>query len=155
MPGHGPPGLTLKYYCGHPRPCSKALTNLEGDRCMSTNGHGIIAEYDPLNLTIPRARISERLKFGVVGYGYWGPNIVRNLQNLPEAEITVVCDTSTTARKRAHKGYPNIYVTADVSEVMTSPEADAIAIVTPVWTHFELAKAALENGKHVFLEKPL
>jgi predicted dehydrogenase len=94
------------------------------------------------------------VKFGVVGYGYWGPNVVRNLQSLAGAEITAVCDKSTAARKRVHKNHPNIYVTSEASEVMTSTETDAVAIVTPVWTHFELAKTALENGKHVFVEKP-
>ena len=122
---------------------------------MSTNGNSVVASYDAVNLPISAARVSGRVKFGVVGYGYWGPNIVRNLLSLPEAEITAVCDKNSAARKRAHKSYPSTYVTADVSEIMTSCDADAVAIVTPVWTHYELAKAALENGKHVFLEKPL
>jgi len=94
------------------------------------------------------------VKFGVVGYGYWGPNVVRNLQSLAGAEITSVCDKSSAARRRVHKNYPNIYVSSDASEIVSSPDTDAVAIVTPVWTHYELAKAALENGKHVFVEKP-
>jgi predicted dehydrogenase len=99
-------------------------------------------------------KISGPVKFGVVGYGYWGPNIVRNLQSLTGAEITAVCDKSSASRKRVHKSYPNLYVTSEASEIMTSSDTDAVAIVTPVWTHYELAKAALENGKHVFVEKP-
>jgi predicted dehydrogenase len=94
------------------------------------------------------------VKFGVIGYGYWGPNVVRNLQTTTGAEISAVCDKSSASRKKVHKSYPHIYVTADASELLSSPEIDAVAIVTPVWTHFELAKAALENGKHVFVEKP-
>lgn len=94
------------------------------------------------------------VKFGVIGYGYWGPNVVRNLQNLPDAQVQVVCDKSPAARQRIHRNHPNIYVTADATEVMSSTDIDAIAVVTPVWTHFELAKEALENGKHVFVEKP-
>jgi predicted dehydrogenase len=121
---------------------------------MSTNGNNALAQYDAISVPTPRFRASSTIKFGVVGYGYWGPNIVRNLQNLSGVEIAVVCDKSSAARKRVHKGYPSTYVTADVSEVMTSPDIDAVAIVTPVWTHFELAKLALENGKHVFVEKP-
>ena len=121
---------------------------------MSTNASSVATRYE-LNLPIPAARIAGRVKFAVIGYGYWGPNIVRNLHNLPGAEITAVCDKSPAARRRAYKNYPGTYVTADVSEVINSPESDAVAIITPVWTHFELAKAALENGKHVFLEKPL
>jgi predicted dehydrogenase len=94
------------------------------------------------------------VKFGVIGYGYWGPNVVRNLQSIAGAEVLSVCDKSSAARRKVHRAYPSIYVTADPSEVMSSPEIDAVAVVTPVWTHFELAKMALENGKHVFVEKP-
>jgi predicted dehydrogenase len=99
-------------------------------------------------------RMSSTIRFGVIGYGYWGPNIVRNLQGMSNVDTTAVCDKSPAARKRVHKNHPQIYVTADATEVMTSPDIDAVAIVTPVWTHFELAKAALENGKQVFVEKP-
>jgi predicted dehydrogenase len=94
------------------------------------------------------------LKFGVVGYGYWGPNVVRNLERLDETEVVAVCDQSPSARKKVAKAYPDTLVTADAAELMRSPDIDAIAVVTPVWTHYELAKAALENGKHVFVEKP-
>jgi predicted dehydrogenase len=65
-----------------------------------------------------------------------------------------VSDLSASARKRVQKAYPHLKVTSDPAELLSSTEIDAIAVVTPVWTHFELAKAALENGKHVFVEKP-
>ncbi len=65
-----------------------------------------------------------------------------------------VCDVSAAARQRVQKAHPHLEVTADPNELLTSSEVDAIAVVTPVWTHYELAKAALENGKHVFVEKP-
>jgi predicted dehydrogenase len=94
------------------------------------------------------------VKFGVVGYGYWGPNVVRNLDQLEGSAVVAVCDKSPTARKRLHKSYPHIKVASETAELMSSTEVDAIAIVTPVWTHYELTKAALENGKHVFVEKP-
>lgn len=94
------------------------------------------------------------VKFGVVGYGYWGPNVVRNLDRLDEAVVVAVCDKSAASRKKVAKAYPDVLVTDDAAELMSSPEIDAIAVVTPVWTHYELAKAALENGKHVFVEKP-
>ena len=97
---------------------------------------------------------SNVVKFGVVGYGYWGPNVVRNLDHLEEAEVVAVCDKSAPARQKAAKAYPEALVTDDVNELMSSPNIDAIAVVTPVWTHYELAKAALENGKHLFVEKP-
>ena len=99
-------------------------------------------------------RRSELLRFGVIGYGYWGPKVVRNLDQLRKAEVLTLCDLNVAARKRAHKDYPQIEIVSDPSEVLTSAEIDAIAVVTPVWTHYEVAKAALENGKHVFVEKP-
>jgi len=94
------------------------------------------------------------IQFGVIGYGYWGPNIVRNLRNLESASVVAVCDKSSRALQRVKQAYPDIHVTSDVSELLDSPDIDAIAVITPVWTHFELAKRALENGKHVFVEKP-
>jgi predicted dehydrogenase len=121
---------------------------------MSTNGSAVVATYDLAPLPPVRPKTHGTVKFGVVGYGYWGPNVVRNLQSLAGAEIGAVCDQSSAARRRVHKAYPNVYVAADASEIMTSPDIDAVAIVTPVWTHFELAKTALENGKHIFVEKP-
>jgi predicted dehydrogenase len=94
------------------------------------------------------------LRIGVIGYGYWGPNIVRNLWSLEGCEVAGVCDTSPAALRRVHRAYPGLPVTTDPSELLTSPKIDAIAAVTPVATHFELAKTALRNGKHVFIEKP-
>src|SRR5581483_6605631 len=94
------------------------------------------------------------VKFGVVGYGYWGPNVVRNLDQIEGSQVIAVCDKSPQSRKRIQKAHPNVTVTAESAELMASPDIDAIAVITPVWTHYELAKAALEHGKHVFVEKP-
>jgi len=94
------------------------------------------------------------IRVGVIGYGYWGPNVVRNLQGLESALVVAICDRSAAARKRAQRAYPCVEVTSDENEVLRSPDIDAVAIITSVWTHFELTKAALENGKHVFVEKP-
>ena len=94
------------------------------------------------------------INIGVLGYGYWGPNIVRNLHSLDGCHVAAVCDRSAAALKRVRHTYPDVAVTTEPYELLTSPKIDAIAVVTPVWTHFELAKAALENGKHVFVEKP-
>jgi len=94
------------------------------------------------------------VNFGVIGYGYWGPNIVRNLMSLDGSQVLAIAEKNVTARKRAQRTYPGMKVTADASEVISSAEIDAVAVVTPVWTHYELAKAALEHGKHVFVEKP-
>jgi predicted dehydrogenase len=93
------------------------------------------------------------MNFGVIGYGYWGPNIVRNLTTIEGSRVLTIADLDPSARERARKAYPEITITADAMDVILSADIDAVAIVSPVWTHFELAKAALENGKHVFVEK--
>jgi predicted dehydrogenase len=94
------------------------------------------------------------IKFGVIGYGYWGPNVVRNLDRTEGCKVVAICDKSPASRIAAQKSYPAITVTSHSEELLTSTEIDAIAVITPVWTHYELAKAALEHGKHVFVEKP-
>jgi predicted dehydrogenase len=94
------------------------------------------------------------IRVGVIGYGYWGPNIVRNLHGLESTQVEMICDKSPGARARAKKAYPGIKTVSDANELLTSPQVDAVAVITPVWTHYELAKKALENGKHVFVEKP-
>ncbi len=94
------------------------------------------------------------MDFGVIGYGYWGPNIVRNLVSLEGAEVRAIADVSSAAQARAMKAYPGVKVTPCAKEVITSPDIDAVAVISPVWTHYELTKAALLNGKHVFVEKP-
>ena len=94
------------------------------------------------------------IRLGVIGYGYWGPRIVRNFHAVDGCEVAAVSDKSPQALRRVKQTYPAIQVTEDASEILQSSSIDAVAVVTPVWTHFELAKAALENGKHVFVEKP-
>jgi len=94
------------------------------------------------------------MNFGVIGYGYWGPNIVRNLMGLDGSVVCAIAEISPAAQARAQKTYPGVHVTPSAIEVISSPQIDAIAIVSPVWTHYELTKVALENGKHVFVEKP-
>ena len=97
---------------------------------------------------------SHVIRFGVIGYGYWGPNIVRNLGSLPGACIASLCDKNGRALLRAAQAYPGLKLSSDSAELISSPLIDAIAVITPVWTHYGLAKAALEHGKHVFVEKP-
>src|SRR6516162_6885341 len=94
------------------------------------------------------------IRVGVIGYGYWGPNIVRNLRSVEHAQVASICDANPAAQQRAKHAYPDVRVTADPDELLCAADIDAIAVITPVWTHFELAKTALENGKHVFVEKP-
>jgi len=94
------------------------------------------------------------IRVGAIGYGYWGPNVVRNLYALDNCRVITICDQSPAALRRASKAFSDVELTTDLTQVLTSPDIDAIAVITPVWTHFELAKRALENGKHVFVEKP-
>jgi predicted dehydrogenase len=94
------------------------------------------------------------INMGIIGYGYWGPNIARNFSLLEGARVASICDGSQQALNRARKSYPNSAVTQDSNDILNSTEIDAVAVITPVSTHFELAKKALENGKHVFVEKP-
>lgn len=94
------------------------------------------------------------INFAVIGYGYWGPNIVRNLISQKEAQVKTVCDVSPKALHKAKELYPGIALSRDYKKAIKSTQIDAVAIVTPVSTHFPLAKMALENGKHIFIEKP-
>jgi predicted dehydrogenase len=94
------------------------------------------------------------LRVGVVGYGYWGPNIVRNFNASEKANVVAVCDKNVAALNRVKRNNPGIRTTSDINEIVRSPDIDIVTVITPVSTHFELAKTALENGKHVFVEKP-
>ena len=94
------------------------------------------------------------INVGVIGYGYWGPNIVRNFNSIDGSKVLLICDSDQASLKRASKAHPYTTVTTDFRDVISSPDIDMVAVVTPVSTHFELAKKALQNGKHVFVEKP-
>ncbi len=96
----------------------------------------------------------EAFSVGVIGYGYWGPNIVRNFCGLEKARVVGICDKNPQSLKKVRSLYPSISVTENDDEILKSKEIDIVAIITPVSTHFELAKQALLNGKHVFVEKP-
>lgn len=94
------------------------------------------------------------IKVGVIGYGYWGPNVARNFNLAGVSEVVAIADKSEKSQRRAQEAFPHVRVVGDAQEILSSPEIDVVAVVTPVWTHFELAKAALNHGKHVFVEKP-
>lgn len=94
------------------------------------------------------------VRIGVIGYGYWGPNIVRNFSTVDGSKVVAVCDAKEEVLKKAAKVYPGIRTTTSVDELIKAPDIDAVAVITPVFTHFELAKKALSEGKHVFVEKP-
>ncbi len=94
------------------------------------------------------------LRFGVIGFGYWGPNIVRNLMGIKDVAVKNICDHDPAAFKKANSLYRFVNVSRDPKSILKAKDIDAVAIITPVSTHFQLAKQALENGKHVFVEKP-
>lgn len=95
------------------------------------------------------------MRVGVIGFGYWGPNIVRNLFETDDVQVGWVADKRQERLAVAKKRFPQLQVTTDASQVISDPQIDAIAIATPVSAHFCLATQALEAGKHVLLEKPM
>jgi predicted dehydrogenase len=95
------------------------------------------------------------VQVGVVGYGYWGPNLVRNLMELPDCRVGAICDRREDRLALASRRCPTTRTTADLESVIRDPALDIIVVATPVSTHFEIAKAALRADKHVLVEKPL
>ncbi|HEY0255051.1 MAG TPA: Gfo/Idh/MocA family oxidoreductase, partial [Kofleriaceae bacterium] len=95
------------------------------------------------------------LRIGVIGYGYWGPNLVRNFAQGARTRVTAIADANPSRRMLAGGHYPHIELFEDANALIASPNIDAVAIATPIFTHYELAKRALEAGKHVLVEKPL
>jgi predicted dehydrogenase len=97
----------------------------------------------------------KNLCVGLIGYGYWGPNLLRNYMELKAADVRWVCDRDPQRLGLAKTRYPSVVVTQDMADVLGDPEVDAVLIATPISTHFELARRALQAGKHVFVEKPM
>jgi len=95
------------------------------------------------------------LKIGLIGYGYWGPNLARNFNNNPLLELCAICDFASDRLEAASKLYPHIDLVKDPEDIFKDTTLDAIAVATPVSTHFDLAKKALLNDKNVWLEKPM
>ncbi len=98
---------------------------------------------------------AQTIRVGVVGLGYWGPNLVRNLHELDGAEVTWVCDLREDQLDKIQRRYPAVRITADYDDLLQDDSLDAVAVATPVGTHHPLALKALQAGKHVFVEKPL
>lgn len=95
------------------------------------------------------------IKVGVIGYGYWGPNIVRNFFATPDCTVRMVADGRPERLNLLAKTFPSIQGVGDAEDIIGSKDVDAIVIATPVHTHFELAKRSLLQGKHVLIEKPM
>jgi predicted dehydrogenase len=95
------------------------------------------------------------VRIGIIGYGYWGPNLVRNFVEAPNTQVIAVADQNTERLQVLSRRYPGIEGVTDHREILRNPDIDAVAISTPVSTHFPLAMEALQAGKHVLVEKPM
>jgi predicted dehydrogenase len=98
---------------------------------------------------------SEPIRIGVVGLGYWGPNLARNFAAIAGCELTWLCDASSEAREKLAPSFPGARATADLDDLLGDPELDAVVLATPVPTHAALAVRVAQAGKHCFVEKPL
>lgn len=95
------------------------------------------------------------LTVGVIGCGYWGPNLIRNFRSLSECQVKLACDLDRERLAHMSRLYPEINTTTDVEDLINDSDLDAIVVATPVWSHFELGKKCLAAGKHTFIEKPM
>src|SRR5512138_663584 len=95
------------------------------------------------------------IKIGVVGCGYWGPNLIRNLRQNPECQLKVICDASEQRLGHMRRLHPEVATTRNFEDVLNDAEIDAVVIATPVRFHYEMARACLNMGKHTFIEKPM
>lgn len=98
---------------------------------------------------------SSTIRVAVIGFGYWGPNMVRNFNAQANTQVTHVADFREERLRLVRQQYPTIQTTTDVQDIFRSTEIDAVIIATPVFTHYDLARQALESGKHVLVEKPM
>ena len=139
----------MKMHCNHRNLCNHLMFSERWiDICLRAN------KFMLSNQTTRELTRSPIMRIGVIGYGYWGPNIVRNFSTVDGARVVAVCDLREDYLKKVEKNHPGVRTTTNCDELIRATDIDAVAVVTPVWTHFELAKTALENGKHVFVEKP-
>jgi predicted dehydrogenase len=99
--------------------------------------------------------VSEPVRVGMVGLGGWGKNLLRNFATLPQSELRWACDADPDARAMYEPANPGVRFTADYRDLLSDPELEAVVLATPVPTHFELARQALDAGKHVLVEKPM
>ena len=99
--------------------------------------------------------IRKTIKVGVVGCGYWGPNLIRNLRQAGDCQLMMICDTSEQRLRHMRRLHPDVTMTDRFEDLLKSPQLDAIVIATPVRFHFDMAKASLKAGKHTFIEKPM
>lgn len=99
--------------------------------------------------------MSERITIAVIGSGYWGPNLVRNIANLAEAALHTICDINPKVLEQNARRYPGVKLTADYTDVLRDPEVAGVVLATPAHLHYAMAREALAAGKHIMVEKPL
>ncbi len=109
----------------------------------------------PIRIADTAPRMENLVKVGQIGIGYWGPNLLRNLQANSHCEVKTVADISQERQDFVKKSYPHVEITANYQDLLRDPAIDAVVIATPVATHFDLAMQALEAGKHILVEKPM
>lgn len=116
----------------------------------------VVAEVAPVSAAGGSTRpVPAPIRVGIIGYGYWGPNLVRNFSDNPGSTVAAVCDLDETRLAQVHARYPSVYTTTDAQDLFADPRLDAVVIATPVAAHFSLAMSALQAQKHVLVEKPL
>src|SRR2546423_12872204 len=98
---------------------------------------------------------TDSLNVAVVGLGYWGPNLLRALFEIPDVDVRWICDLDNDRLAHYARRYPSARPTPDLDDVLTDPAVDAVVVATPVFTHYALATRCLPHGKHVFGEKPI
>ena len=99
--------------------------------------------------------MARQIKLGVVGCGYWGPNLIRNFRSLPDCNLHMICDLSQTRLRHLRSLYPEVEGATDYRHALNGAGLDAVVIATAVKTHHTIAKASLLAGKHTFIEKPM
>src|SRR5215472_233763 len=99
--------------------------------------------------------IKRPIKVGVVGCGYWGPNLIRNLRQTPDCQLKLICDLSEQRLAHVRRLHPEVSTTNRFEDVLNDPEIEAVVIATPVCFHYEMARACLYAAKHVLIEKPM
>ena len=95
------------------------------------------------------------INLGIIGYGYWGPNLLRNFAELPGVTVAALSDLRSSQLELVSRRYPSIKTTTHFEDIIADKSIDAVAIATPVASHFELGMAVLKSGKHLWLEKPM
>ena len=99
--------------------------------------------------------MNQPISVGVVGCGYWGPNLIRNFASCPDTKLLWACDLDENRLDKVLQSYPGVNKTSDIDVMLADDTLDAVAVATPVHTHYPLTMKCLEEGKHVLVEKPL